>query len=83
MPGWMGESVRMPSWTVRTELEGRYRLDSEFLTDGFSPASMVFISDLKIAFGRRFFMTALLKTFSPNTLSGVFSKNSSGGADEL
>jgi len=39
LPGWMGESFRMPSWTVRTELEGRYRLDSEFLTDGFSPAT--------------------------------------------
>lgn len=37
--GWMGEEVRFPEWTVRGELEGRYRMDSELETDGFSSAT--------------------------------------------
>ncbi len=39
VPSWMGESFRFPRWKVRTELEGRARLDSDFLTDGASSAT--------------------------------------------
>jgi hypothetical protein len=39
LPRWLGESFRLPAWKLRAELEGRYRLDSEFMTDGVSPAT--------------------------------------------
>jgi hypothetical protein len=39
LPSWLGSGFRFPAWTVRPEIEGRYRLDSEFLTDGFSDAT--------------------------------------------
>ncbi len=43
---WMGEDVRFPGWVVRGELEGRYRMDSELKTDGFS-SSTPFRSELE------------------------------------
>ena len=47
----------------------------------FAPRSIVAITDLYTDFGSRFCITALLKTFSPNTSPGISppSKLTAGG----